>query len=141
MRHWIRSACLPKDWHAPPSALSPLDVVAFKLPRLTALPTPLTWGHDPTYLVEGTGPPARWGYPRNLGHIYKEEQSPALSGPRPQGTQCLTVDLGSQKPMGVDPVWGGEAHNSGRTLETKEAPTQGLTELRKGSTGQCRQVG
>lgn len=123
--------------------LSPvsLDTAALKLPRLTALPIPLSWAPDPTYLVAGTGPPARWGYPRNLGHICKEEQSSALSGPRPQGTWCLTVDLGSQKPVGVCPVGGGEARNSGRTLETEEAPTQGLTELRKGSTGQCQQIG
>lgn len=131
----------PQRLACPPSALSPLDIVALKLPRLTTLPVPLTRGHDPTYLVAGTGSPAHWGYPRNPEHICKEKQSPALSGSSPRGLSASWWTWRASSPWGMGPVWGGEAHNSGRTLETKEAPTQGLTELRKGSTGQRQQVG
>lgn len=133
--------CLPKDWHAAPSALSPWTQQLSNSRGSLPCPSPSPGPPIPLTLWQAPAPPARWGYPRNLGHICKEEQSSALSGPRPQGTWCLTVDLGSQKPVGVCPVGGGEARNSGRTLETEEAPTQGLTELRKGSTGQCQQIG
>lgn len=67
---------MPCLWPCPPDLL-----VSFKFPRLPVLPITPTWGQGPTYSVAGTGPPAHWGYPHNLGHTCKEEQERALSGP------------------------------------------------------------
>lgn len=115
---------MPCLWPCPPDLL-----VSFKFPRLPVLPITPTWGQGPTYSVAGTGPPAHWGYPHNLGHTCKEEQERALSGP--SGPSAPEWTWGTRSPASC-PVLGQAAQSSGRTSETKEAPTQGLSELRKG---------
>lgn len=119
MRQSLRYLCLPKEWHALPRSCPP-DLVSLKLPRLPDLPITPTQGHGLTYPVAGTGLPAHWGSPHNLGRTYREEQRPALSAPRALSTSWWTWGA---KSLADCPVRSEEAQSSGRISETKEAPS------------------
>lgn len=94
MWHYLSISTLSKTGllHSQPC---PLDLVPLKLPRLPDLPITPTCSHGPTYPVAGIGPPAHWGSPRNLGRTCRG--GTRTSSVSSQGTQCLMVDLGSQK--------------------------------------------
>lgn len=66
------SSAFPKIAVPHPQPCPPV-LVSLGLPSLPDLLITPTRGHGPTYSVVGTGPPAHWGSPRNLGHTCREE--------------------------------------------------------------------